>query len=161
MVKSKIKRCTIRSSGFKCMQKQYKHEMCALHYKSWIKRGSPHLSAEGKRISKMDDAAFKRWFFQGMSHRDDETECINWSGGVNSKGYGTVRWKGDMMLVHRVAWILTNGEIPDGLFVCHICDVPSCYNVDHLFLGDNTDNMRDMVAKGRGRNQYSEPKENG
>jgi hypothetical protein len=48
-----------------------------------------------------------------------------------------------------MAWMLTHGDIPDGLNVCHRCDVPLCCNPNHLFLGTQADNLADCRAKGR------------
>jgi hypothetical protein len=76
--------------------------------------------------------------------------CWLWPGAA-IRGYGVIRRDGKNQRLNRVAWEETNGPIPDGLCVCHVCDNPSCCNPGHLFLGTVTDNNRDMIAKGRSK----------
>lgn len=76
--------------------------------------------------------------------------CWIFTGAVNEFGYGIVGIGGRGLgndRTHRVTYQHYRGEIPEGMFVCHHCDVPSCCNPDHLFLGTNHDNVRDCVSK--------------
>lgn len=79
----------------------------------------------------------------------DPSGCWLWQAYKDSDGYGQLQVEGRSVGAHRVSWELTNGPIPEGIFVCHTCDVCSCVNPDHLFIGTHTDNMRDKVKKGR------------
>lgn len=81
--------------------------------------------------------------------------CWLWQGMTISGGYGRVGWRGMKAVAHRVAWELTYGPIPEGLWVLHRCDNPPCCNPEHLFLGSRLDNIADMVAKGRGANRFT------
>lgn len=101
----------------------------------------------------------KRWdaVKQFWSHVEPEpnTGCFLWIGNQTRGAYGSVWWKGRQVRAHRFAWELANGPIPDQMHVLHRCDVRWCVNVAHLFLGTNTDNVRDMIAKGRDRTPAS------
>lgn len=80
---------------------------------------------------------------------DTSADCSLWTGPVNRGGYGVYNHLGERCLAHRAAWILTFGPIPDGMGVLHHCDNPPCVRPDHLFIGTQADNARDMNAKGR------------
>jgi len=81
--------------------------------------------------------------------------CWLWTGAVDHSGHGVITiWNDDYTesvttSPHRVAWQLHCGPIPEGQQVLHKCDVPSCINPGHLWLGFHADNMADMAAKGR------------
>jgi hypothetical protein len=78
--------------------------------------------------------------------------CWIFTGAVNEAGYGVVGTGGRGQpndRAHRITYRHYCGPIPEGMFVCHCCDTPSCCNPEHLFLGTNYDNVQDMVRKGR------------
>lgn len=76
-------------------------------------------------------------------------QCWPWQAFTNASGYGMIRNGQVMALSHRVAWVLRYGKIPDGKHVLHHCDNPRCCNPQHLYIGTNTDNIRDKVMRGR------------
>jgi hypothetical protein len=73
--------------------------------------------------------------------------CWLWTGTCTTHGF--FGWNGKMANAHRIAWMLFKGEIPEGLWVCHTCDVGICVNPDHLWLGTPKDNSQDMKRKNR------------
>lgn len=92
------------------------------------------------------------------AHMPHLGECWEWTGSLRKTGYG--RFGGDRNdqenLVHRLSWVFTYGEIPNGLWVLHKCDNRKCVNPAHLFLGTNQDNTRDRTLKGRSARQFGE-----
>ena len=82
------------------------------------------------------------------SFTEPNTGCRIWTGAL-SHGYGNITIETKSKRAHRVAWELENGPIPEGIDVLHRCDTPPCINPDHLWLGDDKDNLGDAARKGR------------
>lgn len=89
-------------------------------------------------------------FWSRMS-RHSASDCWEWSGARQSGkwNYGRLTTGGRWTAAHVLAWELTNGPRPDGMFVRHSCDNPPCCNPAHLELGSPADNTRDMHERGR------------
>ena len=94
----------------------------------------------------MDEKTLAR-FWSKVDRRGTD-ECWPWTAGKTC-GYGVFSpAHHSQRRAHRVAFELVNGQIPDGLFVCHRCNNPPCCNPAHLYIGTHADNMRDRRASG-------------
>jgi hypothetical protein len=87
--------------------------------------------------------------------------CWEWLGTIDNHGYGKFGWRKDdgiwyNQTASRLVWEFINQRpIPDGMMACHHCDVRNCCSIWHIFIGDNGDNMRDAVRKGRHRGGFT------
>ena len=74
-------------------------------------------------------------------------ECWPWQGSCKN-GYGTFRVDGKDILVHRFAYALKYGQLPDDMMGTHKCNNRSCCNWDHIKPGNNLSNMQDRKTAG-------------
>lgn len=58
--------------------------------------------------------------------------CIEFTGARVGGGYGTIMHNGRNMVVHRAAYMLMVGPIPEGLTLDHLCRNRICVNPHHL-----------------------------
>jgi hypothetical protein len=90
-------------------------------------------------------------------YRPDLGPCLLWVGSVKLNGYGQMRWNGRNGYVHRYAWTVAHGEIPEGMTVDHLCRVRNCVRVEHMELCTAVENYR-RGARARTRCQSGHEK---
>lgn len=83
----------------------------------------------------------------------EQSQCWEWQGYCNSRGYGKVQFRVDGEKAgeraHRVALALhMQTSLPTDVVVRHQCNNPSCVNPDHLLPGTQAQNIRDREQSG-------------
>ena len=136
-------------SEVNCDRPHHARGLCDTHYNYWRRTG-----VVGARTVK--PLAERLWArVDKAPGLGPEGDCWEWRGYVHKQnGYGYLGRGAageGMVSTNRAAWEVTNGDIPDGLWVLHTCDNRLCCNPDHLWLGTPKENTQDMIVKGRRR----------
>lgn len=71
----------------------------------------------------------------GASRNPPPGNCLIWPLARDKDGYGRVTIERETWRVHRLVWHRARGDVPEGLEVQHLCNIPACSNIDHLVLG--------------------------
>lgn len=157
---SSYHKCSIMSDGLQVNCKDCRREMSRkdaagntrrsqASYHRYHKKNLAVRAARRAAMVESDilqDKSFQKRFHKKVLKSDG---CWEWQASLNHGGYGQIGFNGGVLYAHRAAWILANGPIPDGLYVCHKCDNRKCCNPEHMFLGTFEDNMNDKVQKER------------
>lgn len=116
--------------------------------KSRCSRKIATVSHVGKDVP--DDIAYPLIMQRIMSRtRRTASGCWQWTGHVLPSGYAEVCFRGKNHRVHRLMYEAANGPIPEGLDVLHSCDNTLCFNPAHLSVGEQAENSRQSVDRGR------------
>lgn len=137
----KINKCKVEG----CDKRRARQGFCSLHYQRNKTYGTPFPDKLLRYISVSIHDGYENWVIR-------KDGCWGWSGWHNPAGYAYFSHKQKKYAAHRYSYEYYNGPIKQGMMVCHHCDNPECSNPTHLFLGTNSDNMKDCYMKGRRKN---------
>jgi hypothetical protein len=88
-------------------------------------------------------------FWRLVNRTDDPDGCWEYTGQRDKYGYGRIGIFYKEYFAHRIAYMASKGNIPEGMKILHTCDNPPCCNPRHLKPGTQADNIRDAAQKGR------------
>jgi hypothetical protein len=131
-----IQVCTVEG----CEKTHNAKGMCAMHYMRLKKTGN--LDDPKPRPSTSE----RFWKLV-----DKSGECWTWTGALNRGGYGNfalgiIEGKRRYDRAHRMSYKLTHGEIPDGMYIDHMCHTKACVRPDHLRAVTNKENLENRAG---------------
>lgn len=65
---------------------------------------------------------------------DAQLGCLLWTGARDINGFGRINTTEGVRSVHRMMWIIANGEVELGMLVYHTCGNRNCCNLEHMYL---------------------------
>jgi hypothetical protein len=80
---------------------------------------------------------------------DSTTGCWLWPRAKDRDGYGRYVYHGVDQFVHRLSYQFWVAPLEPRMVIMHSCDIPSCYNPEHLKQGTQKENNADCAKKGR------------
>lgn len=104
---------------------------------------SPH-----KSLSAVLDNVTWTLYYSYMEQRfwskvNKTSSCWLWQAWHTNKGYGLFKLDTKTsVLAHRLSYTMSNGGIPKGLVIDHLCSTPACVNPKHLDAVTQKENLR-------------------
>ena len=87
--------------------------------------------------------------------------CILWTGCKLPRGHGLLSVHYKHQYVHRLAYELARGPIPDGFVIDHLCGIPNCVNPNHMeAILPKEHSLRSQLNYWRGASEVPEYQEN-
>lgn len=114
---------------------------------------------EGEKLMKFDIEKIKL-ILDKRTSINSETNCWEYLG-TNSDGYGQITIDGVFYYTHQLSAMLYLGYKGYSklfkLVVCHkpTCKSKACWNPDHIYVGTDADNNRDLRESGNAHGKYT------
>ena len=112
---------------------------CHAHYMRWYQTGDVRAHVP-LRLHNVDP---QLRFWPKVSKTEG---CWIYEGHKDRNGYGLFRLGATHVIAHRFSYELSNGQIPVGLELDHLCKNLSCVRPDHLEPVSHLENMRRAYA---------------
>ena len=92
-------------------------------------------------------ATLKQRLRKQIQKQDRPNGCWLWTGARTADGHGAIHVLGETTYVHRLAYELWVGPIPEGLWVLHRCNTPLCCHPKHLYASKNKANLEERLLR--------------